>query len=1046
MSQTVITQAFEALKAQEAANGGVVTLDEFVFASVPNLNITDPISRTEGLPPDAQIVYRQAVSKTGMVNSNAVVYSVVLGADVGDFEFNWVGLLNKASGVVAMIVHAPSQKKIKTASGQQGNVLTRSFLMEYNGASTQTQITTPADTWQIDFTARLNGVDERARIENTDLYGAASFLGDGFKVSKNGTKYAVEKGTAYIAGLRAELLFNQDMTVSNVPSKIWVDVSWQGTMTSVWAAQTRLTVAAELNDYVENDAAHHVYAIAEIMADGSVKDLRPVGSEAERKTQPRSPLLSALSGMDTKADTILYFTGKDLPALTPLTQFVRGILSKDNVAGVLESIGLEKAPGKLLELVSISDYLVNGDVAAAIISALEATTGTVIVPPGNFTATPTIAQVPAVLRLLSRAELRGKLTIKLPTGKATLREPVLVQVAGGENLSLIGQDSIDVNITGQVSVSGNAGNYLVTLSVNSTAGIAVGDYLHTNQASGTGACDVHRGAWRITAIGSGTITVRNTCWLAAFPANTIFGSGSRVLKSTLRFENCDGLVVPASVVGNLANIALEGNSDEYWLALSVSSTEKGTHGITVGSNTVTSNGKADSVNPQGISGGSVSCGKYVGINGFDQQGVVTELGGRVWGDYLCSCNNKRRGIYASTASGIRAKQISANGNYLDGVIADLGGDVYASNISCAVGNGASGISATQNGVIAFDTGRCSYNKTNGVNGAAGGFAQMTGGVMTGNLGCGVLLVYGAIGYIDNSALVGNGTYGIDLQVGAMSRMNTCTITANGTNGIRISQGSKAVYTGSSISGNTGADVNIREGGIAVNGNDIYGGPVVATELRLLNYTTGKGAKIATTTGGDDLIILHDTAGNGSYTEAFHFRSGDSGFYAGSDAFANIGRAANRFNVGFFAGGTQSTSDARLKDPVREFTPQELNAAMKLAKMFGFWTWLDDEAKRLHAGTTVQEVLRVLEEEGLDWHQYGFIGFDQWGDEYKAVTRVNEEGDLVETGELQHVRHAGSLWQLRDQDFDRFVMRGLSQRISNLEERLEGYKPLSQEGA
>ena len=58
MSQTVITQAFEALKAQEAANGGVLTLDEFVFASVPNLNITDPIDRSEGLPSAEQIVHR----------------------------------------------------------------------------------------------------------------------------------------------------------------------------------------------------------------------------------------------------------------------------------------------------------------------------------------------------------------------------------------------------------------------------------------------------------------------------------------------------------------------------------------------------------------------------------------------------------------------------------------------------------------------------------------------------------------------------------------------------------------------------------------------------------------------------------------------------------------------------------------------------------------------------------------------------------------------------------------------------------------------------
>ncbi|HIF6924150.1 TPA: phage tail protein [Klebsiella pneumoniae] len=275
MSQTVITSAFEQLKAQEAANGGVVILDEFVFANIPNLDITSPIDRGEGLPEEAMIVHRQAVGKTGMVNNNAVVYSVVMGADVGDFEFNWVGLVNKANNIVAMIVHAPTQKKIKTATGQQGNVLTRSFLMEYNGASEQTQIITPADTWQIDFTARLNGVDERIRLENMDIYGPAAFLGDGFLVVKTADKYSVKKGTAYIAGVRGELLFDQNITVGQLPAKVWVDVSWKGTLTSVWASAVKLTVAETLENYTENDEQHYVYAVAEIEADGSVVDLRP---------------------------------------------------------------------------------------------------------------------------------------------------------------------------------------------------------------------------------------------------------------------------------------------------------------------------------------------------------------------------------------------------------------------------------------------------------------------------------------------------------------------------------------------------------------------------------------------------------------------------------------------------------------------------------------------------------------------------------------------------------------------------------------------------
>lgn len=202
MSQTTITLAFEQWKAQQGATGEPVLLDEFVFANVPGLDPDQPVDRNETLPPAEQIVHRQAVSRKGVVNDNAVVHSVVLGADVGDFSFNWIGLLNKASGTLAMIVHAPLQQKLKTAEGQQGNVLTRSFLMEYNGAQAETGINTPAETWQIDFTARMAGMDERQRLENIDIFGAAAFFGDGYLVGKSGNQFYVTKGTGYVAGLR----------------------------------------------------------------------------------------------------------------------------------------------------------------------------------------------------------------------------------------------------------------------------------------------------------------------------------------------------------------------------------------------------------------------------------------------------------------------------------------------------------------------------------------------------------------------------------------------------------------------------------------------------------------------------------------------------------------------------------------------------------------------------------------------------------------------------------------------------------------------------
>lgn len=283
MSQTTITLAFEQWKAQQAIDGQAVVLDEFVLANVPNLDIDSPIDRAEQLPAAQYIVHRQAVSATGLVNENAVVYSVTMGAEVGDFEFNWVGLINKATGALAMIVHAPLQSKIKNADGKQGNVLTRSFLMEYNGAASETQITTPAETWQIDFTARLSGMDERQRLENVDLYGAAAFFGDGFLVTRAASQYSITQGIGYVGGLRCKLPATQNITVTIKPVKVWVDVCWKGTLTSVWDTVLKITVADQLANYVQDGVQHYVFAVASIDANGVITDLRPKGALSDQQ-------------------------------------------------------------------------------------------------------------------------------------------------------------------------------------------------------------------------------------------------------------------------------------------------------------------------------------------------------------------------------------------------------------------------------------------------------------------------------------------------------------------------------------------------------------------------------------------------------------------------------------------------------------------------------------------------------------------------------------------------------------------------------------------
>ncbi|HGB5310926.1 TPA: phage tail protein, partial [Salmonella enterica subsp. enterica serovar Poona] len=132
--------------------------------------------KDDPMPDAARIVWQQDVDASGMVSDNVVTYAVTLAESVGDFSFNWMGLINSESGTLCLITHLEPQLKIRTADGHQGNVLTYSNNLEFEGASEQTGITTPASTWQIDFTARLHGIDEATRLASLDIYGDAVFF------------------------------------------------------------------------------------------------------------------------------------------------------------------------------------------------------------------------------------------------------------------------------------------------------------------------------------------------------------------------------------------------------------------------------------------------------------------------------------------------------------------------------------------------------------------------------------------------------------------------------------------------------------------------------------------------------------------------------------------------------------------------------------------------------------------------------------------------------------------------------------------------------
>lgn len=280
----IITKQFEQWAARQTSLNLPARPDTFVFAYMPDQDPDAGINPDEPLPPTANIVHTAPVMQYGMLNSNAVVFSVVLDTRVGDFDYNWIGLIDQESDTLCMIVHTRKQRKIATSGQVQGNTLTRTFAMEFNGAASTTQITVTPQTWQIDFSARIFGQDEQLRLANFDTYGQGAFFGDSFLIVRNGAQYQATKGVGYVGGIRASLPVLTSIAVPRIPTLIWADVSWQGQLTSRWAAVLVLTAVDNLADYTDPQGfAHYVTPLARIEADGSVTDLRKTGSQADQE-------------------------------------------------------------------------------------------------------------------------------------------------------------------------------------------------------------------------------------------------------------------------------------------------------------------------------------------------------------------------------------------------------------------------------------------------------------------------------------------------------------------------------------------------------------------------------------------------------------------------------------------------------------------------------------------------------------------------------------------------------------------------------------------
>lgn len=272
MSQSVITNAFSPWLAARLADSKPARPDRMVFAWIEGQDENAEINPDEQLPAKSLITHTADIVHFGTLNERAFVCSVVLDTTVGNWRYNWIGLVDSESDTLLMIVHTAEQQKIKTAAGIQGNTLSRNLMMEFSGAAAASQITVTAETWQIDYSARLQSMDEARRLACVDYYGPAAFDDDGFAVSVTGGVASVAPGLGYVGGLR--VLLAQATTVSAANTTVWVDAVWSGTITGAWSHTFTIRTGASLEDYVDTAGYQHYVTRIATIAGGVVTDRR----------------------------------------------------------------------------------------------------------------------------------------------------------------------------------------------------------------------------------------------------------------------------------------------------------------------------------------------------------------------------------------------------------------------------------------------------------------------------------------------------------------------------------------------------------------------------------------------------------------------------------------------------------------------------------------------------------------------------------------------------------------------------------------------------
>ncbi|MDW3165432.1 phage tail protein [Vibrio sp. Y184] len=300
--KSILTAAGKALLAQLNAEEKALVIDKMIFANVPN---RPEYPQPDDVVPTDHIVHQEQVEQRGRLSADSVIYSSTLTSDVGPFDFNWTGAYCSEYGVLVTVDHHALTPKTADEPGVAGNTLVRSVVLEYKDIAEITNITVDASSWQYNATDRMKKMDSDVAQSIIDQNGKDWFIEDGFLVTPSGSAYNIKAGAGYVSGNRVSMEFDRSVQVPNKPSFIYIDAHREGTPTGEQVTLFDFVITAEeKDDYIDSstgkDIPHFVCKIAEVLADGSVSDLRPEGESAGKEWVAKNEIEQTIMLSGTK--------------------------------------------------------------------------------------------------------------------------------------------------------------------------------------------------------------------------------------------------------------------------------------------------------------------------------------------------------------------------------------------------------------------------------------------------------------------------------------------------------------------------------------------------------------------------------------------------------------------------------------------------------------------------------------------------------------------------------------------------------------------------